>query len=266
MDVERAGGWFRPGSGGQGAGGDTGDLPGRGLARRWDRPRTGPDVDGVCQEGAGRARSLSRARLKRSAQGQRCGRCRVRRRAERVSRPTRENRRRLRVFVFITRTPRPMREVQRARLCAITCTAIQAALAENCPEGMMVESHTVLEVSYGVLHLGVATMVRLQFQGVSLSVGDEGVVAVVGDKGQLGAWGGFHPTHDQPHGHGVGFARKGRVGGFGHICGPVHPVGYGSPGILGYLLYEIAQMPVLSDGDGEADIVVAAHTLTMWRL
>ncbi len=93
--------------------------------------------------------------------------------------------------------------------------------------GQMVESHTVLEIADGVLHLCVATMVRLQFQGVSLPVGDEGVVAVVGDKGQLGAWGGFHPTDDEPHGHGIGFARKGRVGGFGHIGGSVHPVGYG---------------------------------------
>ena len=55
----------------------------------------------------------------------------------------------------------------------------------------MVESHTVLEITDGVLHLCVAAMVRLQLQGVSLSVCDEGVVAVVGDKGQLGAWGGF---------------------------------------------------------------------------
>ena len=28
---------------------------------------------------------------------------------------------------------------------------------------------------------------------------------------------------------------------------------------LGYLLYEIAQVPVLAHGDGEADIVIAAH-------
>ena len=93
--------------------------------------------------------------------------------------------------------------------------------------GHVVESHAVLEVSYGVLHLCVAAMVRLQLQGVSLSVGDEGVVAVVGDKSQLGAWGGFHPTHDETHRHGVGFALKGSVGGFGHVGGSVHPVGYG---------------------------------------
>ena len=34
------------------------------------------------------------------------------------------------------RSPRPMRAVQRARLCAITCTASQAPLAAKRPEGM----------------------------------------------------------------------------------------------------------------------------------
>ena len=131
--------------------------------------------------------------------------------------------------------------------------------------GHVVESHTVLEVSYGVFHLGVATMVRLQLQGVSLPVGDEGVVAVVGDKGQLGAWGGFHPAHYQPHRHGVGFALEGSVGGFGHIGGSVHPVGDGTPGILGYLLYEITQVPVLSDGDGIADNLVTGGGDELFR-
>ena len=41
------------------------------------------------QAGSGMARSRARARLNWDSQGQRCGRCRVRRRAERVIRPTR---------------------------------------------------------------------------------------------------------------------------------------------------------------------------------
>ena len=41
------------------------------------------------------ARSRVRARLNWVSQGQRCGRCRVRRRAERVSRPARAKTRRL---------------------------------------------------------------------------------------------------------------------------------------------------------------------------
>ena len=74
----------------------------------------------------GRARNRARARLNSVAQGQRCGRCRVRRRAERVSRPAIEKNRRRRVLVVTTCSPRPMRAVQRARLWAITCTASQA--------------------------------------------------------------------------------------------------------------------------------------------
>ena len=58
-----------------------------------------------------------------------------------------------------------MRAVQRARLCAITCTASQAPLAAKRPEGEMVEPDAVLEVSDGVLDLGVVPMVGLQFQG-----------------------------------------------------------------------------------------------------
>ena len=68
--------------------------------------------------------------------GQRCGRCRVRRRAERVSRPARAKNRRRRVLVVTAWSPRPIRAVQRARLCAITCTASQAPLAAKRPDGM----------------------------------------------------------------------------------------------------------------------------------
>ena len=69
----------------------------------------------------------ARARLNWVSQGQRWGRCRVRRRAERVIRPAREKNRRRRVLVVTTCSPRPVRAVQRARLCAITCIASQAA-------------------------------------------------------------------------------------------------------------------------------------------
>ena len=81
------------------------------------------------QAGNGRARNRARALLNWFSQGQRWGRCKVRRRAERVSRPVREKKRRRRVLVVTTCSPRPMRAVQRARLWAITCTASQAALA-----------------------------------------------------------------------------------------------------------------------------------------
>ena len=69
------------------------------------------------------------------SQGQCWGRCRVRRRAERVIRPTRAKTRRLRVLVVTVRSARPMRAVQRARLWAITWTASHAPLAGKRPEG-----------------------------------------------------------------------------------------------------------------------------------
>ena len=87
------------------------------------------------QAGSGMARSRAKARLNFSAQGQRSGRCRVNRRAERVSRPAREKNRRRRVLVVAIRSPRPIRAVQWARLWAITCTASQAPLAAKRPEG-----------------------------------------------------------------------------------------------------------------------------------
>ena len=49
------------------------------------------------------ARSRAMARLNWVSQGQRCGRCRVRRRAERVSRPAKEKNRRRRVLVVMVR-------------------------------------------------------------------------------------------------------------------------------------------------------------------
>ena len=76
----------------------------------------GSVADGRRQAGSGIARSRARARLNWVSQGQRCGRCRVRRRAERVSRPAREKNRRRRVLVVAICSPRPIRAVQRARL------------------------------------------------------------------------------------------------------------------------------------------------------
>ena len=49
--------------------------------------------------------------------------------------------------------------------------------------GEMVESDAVLEVSDGILELGVAAMVGLQLQGFPVPVGDEAVIAVAGEEG-----------------------------------------------------------------------------------
>ena len=120
--------------------------------------------------------------------------------------------------------------------------------------GEMVQPDAVLEVSDGILDLGVAAMVSLQFEHLPVPVGDEAVVTVGREEGQLGTGRGFHPPDDEPHRRGVRFTLGGSVGGLGHIGGAVHPVGNRRPGIFGYRLDDIAQAFVLTDGDGEADI------------
>ena len=77
----------------------------------------------------------------------------------------------------------------------------------------MVETDAVLEVADGVLYLGVAPMVGLQFQGLAVPVGDEGVIAVGGEEGQLRAGRGLHPPDDEPHRCGAGLTLKGGVAG-----------------------------------------------------
>ena len=122
-------------------------------------------------------------------------------------------------------------------------------IGSEAARGEMVEPDAVLEVSDGVLHFGMAAVVGLQFQGLPVTVGDEGVIAVVGEEGQLGTGGGFHPADDEPRRCGVGFALERCIGGLGHIGGAVHPVGDGRPVRLGYGLDEIAQALALTDGD-----------------
>ena len=99
-------------------------------------PVDGSVADGRRQAGSGIACSRARARLNCSSQGQRRGRCRVNRRAERVSRPARAKNRRRRVLVVTICSPRPSRAVQRARLCA-ACGEYNAGLGRepswSCP-------------------------------------------------------------------------------------------------------------------------------------
>ena len=78
---------------------------------RW--PDGGSVADGRRQAGSGRARNRARARLNWVSQGQRWGRCKVSWRAERVSRPAMEKKRRRRVLVVTSCSPRPSRVVQR---------------------------------------------------------------------------------------------------------------------------------------------------------
>ena len=98
------------------------EMAGRGHGKRRSLTalgRVGGDVgsvaDGHRQAGSGMASSRARARVACSGQGQPRGRCKVSLRAERVSRPAIEKKRRRRVLVVTNCSPRPMRAAQRAR-------------------------------------------------------------------------------------------------------------------------------------------------------
>ena len=168
----------------------------------------GSVADGRRQAGSGIARSRARARLNWVSQGQRCGRCRVRRRAERVSRPTREKNRRRRVLVVAICSPRPAPSSGPG--CGPSPVPASAVGGEAAGRHV-VQTDAVLEVSNGVLDLGVAAVVGLQFQGLSGPVGDEAVIAVGGEEGQLGTGRGLHPPDDEPHRCGAGLSLEGGV-------------------------------------------------------
>ena len=193
------------------------------------------------QEGRGSARNLARAPLNWAAQGQRWGRCKVRRRAERVSLPAMEKKRRRRVLVVTICSPRPMRAVQRARLWAITCTASQAPLAGKRPEGRWFNPTPYLRSRMAFSISAWRRWSASRCQGFPVPVGDEAVIAVAGEEGQLGTGRGLHAPDDEPHRRGVGLALEGSVAGFGHSGGALHPVGEGRPVLLGYGLDETAQ-------------------------
>ena len=79
------------------------------------------------------------------------------------------------------------------------------------PRGAMVQPYAVLEVAYRILDLGVAAMISLQFEGLPVPAGDEAVIAVGGEEGQLGAGRGLHPPDDEPHRRGAGLILEGGV-------------------------------------------------------
>ena len=101
--------------------------------------------------------------------------------------------------------------VQRARLWAITCTASQAPLAAKRPEGSWFRPTPYLRSRMAFLDLGVAAVVGLQFQGLSVPVGDEAVIAVGGEEGQLRTGRGLHPPDDEPHRCGAGLSPEGGI-------------------------------------------------------
>ena len=112
------------------------------------------------------ARSRAKAQRNFSAQGQRSGRCRVNRRAERVSRPAREK----------NSPPEGLGGHDLLAQADAGCPAGQVVrhhlyrqaggVGGEASRGEMVQPDAVLEVAYRILDLGVAAMVGLQFQGL----------------------------------------------------------------------------------------------------
>ena len=86
-----------------------------------------------------------------------------------------------------------------------------SAVGGEAARGEMVQPDAVLEVAYGVLDLGVAAVVGLQFQGLSVPVGDEAVIAVGGEQGELGTGRSLNPPNDEPHRGGVALTLEGGV-------------------------------------------------------
>ena len=77
------------------------------------------------------------------------------------------------------------------------------AVGGEAPRGEMVQPHAVLEVAYRILDLGVTAMIGLQFQRLPVPVGDEGVIAVSGEEGELGTGCRLHPPDNEPRRRGV---------------------------------------------------------------
>ena len=123
-----------------------------------------------------------------------------------------------------TASPIPRREVQRARLMGDDLDGQPGGVGEETARREMVETDAVLEVSDGILDLGVAVIdmpeVGLETQGLPVPVGDEGVIAVVGEQRQLGTGGWLHSPDAEPRWRGVGLTLEGCVVGFGHSAAP----------------------------------------------
>ena len=115
------------------------------------------------------------------------------------------------------------------------------AVGGEAPRRHVVQPDAVLEVAYGVLDLGVAAMIGLQFQRLPIAVGDEGVIAVSGEEGELGTGCRLHPPDNEPRRRGVRLGLERGVSRLGDIGGAVHPVGNGSPVLLWYRLDQVPQ-------------------------
>ena len=97
-----------------------------------------------------------------------------------------------------TNPRRPAGQVMRHHLYRQT-----GAVGGEAPRRHVVQADALLEVSNGVLDLGVAAVAGLQFQHLPVPVGDEAVIAVGGEESQLRTGRRLHPPDDEPYRRGV---------------------------------------------------------------
>ena len=183
-------------------------------------PVGGSVADGAVRPGVDMARSRAKARLNFSAQGQRSGRCRVNRRAERVSRPAREKNLRRKVLVVAIRSPRPICRRPSGQVVGHRLDGRPGAVGGEAARGEMVQPDAVLEVGVWHLDLGVAAMVSLRLEQLPVPVGDEAMIAVFGEEGQLGTGRRLHPPDDEPYRRGVRLGLEGGAGGLSTSAAP----------------------------------------------
>ena len=157
----------------------------------------------------------------------------------------------------------------RCPACQVVCDHLHrqpGAVGGEAARGEMVEPHAVLEVSDGVLDLGVAAMVGLQFQGFPLPVGDAAVIAVGGKEGPVGnrAWACTRRTMSRT-GAASGSVLEGDVDGLRHSRrrrpSSRESASSQSSGMASMIFRRRA---LLADGDGVAHIHLAADG-RRWR-
>ena len=173
------------------------------------------------QAGSGMARSRAKARLNFSAQGQRFGRCRVQP-ACRAGEPSGPGRRTAAGGSWWWLSALPDRSAPSSGPGCGPSSGWPARRRwrRSGPRGRWFSPNAVLEVAYGILDLGVAAMVSLQFEQLPVPVGDEAVIAVFGEEGELGTGRRLHPPDDEPYRRGVRLGLEGGAGGLGTSAAP----------------------------------------------
>ena len=112
----------------------------------------------------------------------------------------------------------------------MTCTASQAPLAPNFPDGRWLSANAVLQIADGVLDLGVAAMVGLEHEGLAVAVGDEGMEVVERQERELAARRRLDPADDEPDRDRVLLRGERGVRRLSHVGPAIDPVRDRRPG------------------------------------